>query len=835
MRLETKLSNMRKIYLFIMMVMTVMTSFAQTSVDVVISPTSGDLSAAINEAVGAGNVAKNITINLAAGGSYTLSSSIYAGADVVINGAENAVIDVTNCKAPAGGGSDEEKGAGGSFILMSTTPQVTATNGYYRVNININNVTLKGLQSNLFYDNKIKYCVVNFTIDNVVMQLATASEIEGVIAFKKGGYKDFTIKNSTVYGNNYKKLKSFVISKGNLQEFGYDITKEMHNVTYLSNTFVNVLAETSGESWANDGFVGEPYVNYNIQKNIWYNCGIDLVIGLVGKDIAPTAKKLFAKNTYYATDENSGVIKDQAVEESVADTSNDILTTDPTFADIANGDFHLHAGSLQAKFQTGDPRWVVAYSAAQALPADIVLNLKVADDITDRLEAAKRSFDKVGDITILLAEGAKYMITQPIKSSGSVTITGLKSLINCTRLNGPLIILEGTEQHAYNMTDKDTKGDLNPSYKYVETVSLTGIQTTLKKNGTVIQDHQKTLVESVIIDDCVFEIAGANNLFDFDGFPLTLEITNTTFWSEAGHKGHLLRAGGRTRDLDKSQAQNVLVQAISIDHCTLYQISVGVGLNDLAAKASRTLQLTLTNSILYNCTVNGGEVKGWMGGAESDGPTMLYDYNTYWNNGALQAGWIDPDESLDGRDHTKTVFTADPGFEDVEAGSFSIANKAPQANFPEGQTQYGDPRWATWPAGNNYVATSFVTTQGSVATDKVYANEGSVVTATVTPMEGYVLETFTVTDASGTEIPVTTPVTARAAAQETTTVTRSFTMPASDVTIKVTFIEDTTGIKKVQTEGQRQDGKWYTLSGMPVEKPTQPGIYIQNGKKILKK
>ena len=109
------------------------------------------------------------------------------------------------------------------------------------------------------------------------------------------------------------------------------------------------------------------------------------------------------------------------------------------------------------------------------------------------------------------------------------------------------------------------------------------------------------------------------------------------------------------------------------------------------------------------------------------------------------------------------------------------------------------------------------------------------VTATVTPMEGYVLETFTVTDASGTEIPVTTPVTARAAAQETTTVTRSFTMPASDVTIKVTFIEDTTGIKKVQTEGQRQDGKWYTLSGMPVEKPTQPGVYIQNGKKILKK
>ena len=48
-----------------MMAMTAMASLAQTSVDVVISPTSGDISAAINEAVGAGNVAKNITINLA--------------------------------------------------------------------------------------------------------------------------------------------------------------------------------------------------------------------------------------------------------------------------------------------------------------------------------------------------------------------------------------------------------------------------------------------------------------------------------------------------------------------------------------------------------------------------------------------------------------------------------------------------------------------------------------------------------------------------------------------------------------------------------------------------
>ena len=143
----------------------------------------------------------------------------------------------------------------------------------------------------------------------------------------------------------------------------------------------------------------------------------------------------------------------------------------------------------------------------------------------------------------------------------------------------------------------------------------------------------------------------------------------------------------------------------------------------------------------------------------------------------------------------------------------------------------------TWPAGNSYVATSYVATHGSVTTDKVYANESSVVTATVIPMEGHVLETFTVTDANGAEIPVTAPAAAKAAARTaaegTTAVTRSFTMPATDVTITVTFTENTTAIQQVKTERPREDGKWYTLSGTPVEKPTQPGVYIQNGKKIL--
>ena len=41
-----------------------------------------------------------------------------------------------------------------------------------------------------------------------------------------------------------------------------------------------------------------------------------------------------------------------------------------------------------------------------------------------------------------------------------------------------------------------------------------------------------------------------------------------------------------------------------------------------------------------------------------------------------------------------------------------------------------------------------------------------------------------------------------------------------------------TAIHGVKTDAAN-DGKTYTLSGMPMENPTQKGIYIKNGKKFV--
>ena len=51
--------------------------------------------------------------------------------------------------------------------------------------------------------------------------------------------------------------------------------------------------------------------------------------------------------------------------------------------------------------------------------------------------------------------------------------------------------------------------------------------------------------------------------------------------------------------------------------------------------------------------------------------------------------------------------------------------------------------------------------------------------------------------------------------------------------------DGTTGIREVKSEGVKgekwNDGEWYTLQGQRVTKPTKPGLYILNGKKIVVK
>ena len=89
----------------------------------------------------------------------------------------------------------------------------------------------------------------------------------------------------------------------------------------------------------------------------------------------------------------------------------------------------------------------------------------------------------------------------------------------------------------------------------------------------------------------------------------------------------------------------------------------------------------------------------------------------------------------------------------------------------------------TWQPVTKYNVTCLTPTGGSIAADKATAAEGETVTLTATPADHYNLVSWTVLDGDAQTVTVTTDLTDPNKA--------TFTMPASDVEVDATFVEDT--------------------------------------------
>lgn len=125
---------------------------------------------------------------------------------------------------------------------------------------------------------------------------------------------------------------------------------------------------------------------------------------------------------------------------------------------------------------------------------------------------------------------------------------------------------------------------------------------------------------------------------------------------------------------------------------------------------------------------------------------------------------------------------------------------------------------------------------GTVICDKASAAEGETVTLTVTPDNGYELETLTVTTADGepSGAPLRAPLRANVDLTPGENGTYTFAMPAAPVTVNATFKETTvTGLTDINA-AQPKTGQRYNLMGQPVDNDYK-GIVIENGvKKIIR-
>ena len=305
-----------------------------------------------------GKILKNLTIELNYYGEYTISEPIEPVADINIYG-NGATIDASELEGP--------------FIQMSKTPMADKLktydanepdqtkwkeNNYYGISVYLSRLNIKGLKNSIFYDNKVTYCATSFDIYNSNIELNTeAVKYEALISFEGGGAKDFKVRNSTIYGNG--KVAKYFLRYSNaarLDRYGFDTENDFQTMTYTNNTFYNLLK--SDGQWGNYSQIGgRLYSKFNVQKNIWYNCGKDIIKRLVGgrfHNDVPEGQNTFAYNTYF----NEG--KDISAGEKDYDKSETILTTDPGFKDAENADFTLTVETMQNAYGTGDSEWITA-------------------------------------------------------------------------------------------------------------------------------------------------------------------------------------------------------------------------------------------------------------------------------------------------------------------------------------------------------------------------------------------------------------------------------------------------------------------------------------------
>ena len=333
----------------------------QIPVDITIGATeleaaANDISAALATAA-TGKIVGNLTVNLAAGGAYKVTAPIEAGGSVVINGAEGAVIDASALTAP--------------FIALSATPTAaflpkndgSGNTDYYGVEkVHINNVKVTGLKQSIFWDSNKKYCVVDFTIDNSIFQLATESvNYEALIAFQAGGAKDFTVKNSTISGNNA--VAKYFLRYNNsarIDRYGFVQATDTWSFTYENNTFYGLLK--SDGQWGNySGITGkQPQGIITVNNNIWVDCDANTMRRMLNSKNFGSgfhANSAMANNVF----NREGAVVDQGNYGNGSDIKGVV-----TFTDAANGDFNgnvaLSWGAEQPAAQPGDPRWALTYS-----------------------------------------------------------------------------------------------------------------------------------------------------------------------------------------------------------------------------------------------------------------------------------------------------------------------------------------------------------------------------------------------------------------------------------------------------------------------------------------
>lgn len=312
---------------------------------------------------------ETLVFDLEPGGQYTLSNIIDFGHNKVMlrtsSKTDFATIKYANGASIKFGGGftlrymniDGEETTD-PILGLSDAPNeaILGQNNHYIINdpVTVQNCYIYNVQRQLLHDNKVKYCVALFTIDNTQVKFTTDGGMSGGSYFQiydGGGFiNSFNAVNCTFWNTTNAKLGELKHAKyfirynnsGRCDRAGFT-----QNEINISNcTFYNIVK--TGQMANHGGFDGRATSWYDIKNNIFVDCGSNQVprrfVGRVGN----AEKTVFNNNTYWF--------------DGAAEAGNESydsgyqLQSDPAFENAEAGDF-TPTGAEQVSLQTGDPRW----------------------------------------------------------------------------------------------------------------------------------------------------------------------------------------------------------------------------------------------------------------------------------------------------------------------------------------------------------------------------------------------------------------------------------------------------------------------------------------------
>ncbi|MCF0192914.1 MAG: DUF5123 domain-containing protein, partial [Prevotella sp.] len=376
----------------------------QPVMDIEISPASGadiyaEYAAAkanLKDENGVPAIAGGVIINLAEGGSYTISGSLETSSNFLLNGNKATI---------------EASGLGNNaFVLMGANPVIEeGNNGQIIDVVSINNVTINNLPSYLYYDNGKKWIVNDFTLDNCVIKMDTSDPAVKSNAFINGygyGFVSTLISNSTIYNVGEAASAPKYLIRFNNSARADRMGAERAYVIVRNNTFYNIL-NGDGQFANYDGMAQQKTTTLTLKDNIF--------VGI--KDVARRFIKGYSSNPTYEIGNNTYMLADGTFDnQSNYDKSGTAIECNPNFANAANGNFTVASDAEQTYYKTGDPRWLTeeytgpilvndlaALKAIELGAAGLAVKVKVADAKVTALAENQMGFMEDATAAVMIA------------------------------------------------------------------------------------------------------------------------------------------------------------------------------------------------------------------------------------------------------------------------------------------------------------------------------------------------------------------------------------------------------------------------------------------------